>query len=251
MLDVKSQSTYQVALQADELHPGLLVPVGVASENLDELHQVGAELVAALQDAQHRDAVPEVLRDVAGQTLHPAGTSMRQRPVFDVFFFAADERREERLGGGGAVLTEGPRSDGLEPLEEVDVALQLLQLQLQLVAVLHGSLLPLFCQEVVELLLLPPLFFIALLQVLGLLAKRVPNMADNLTDCKKTFFLVYLGTSPEFSRSCLCPFLVSTQVGRGFMGTAVAVLMKSLVVWMPMGGMSVFRGTAAFFPVQV
>ncbi len=68
------QFTNQVALQTDELHPGLQVLVGVAAENLDELHQVCTELVASLQDAQHHYVVvPEVIHDVVGQTLDPAG----------------------------------------------------------------------------------------------------------------------------------------------------------------------------------
>lgn len=67
-------STYQVALEADELHPGLQVLVGVAAQDLDELHQVSAELVSSLEDAQHHDVVvPEVLHDVVGQALDPAG----------------------------------------------------------------------------------------------------------------------------------------------------------------------------------
>lgn len=41
-------STYHVALQADELHPGLQVLVGVAAQDFDELDQVSAELVASL-----------------------------------------------------------------------------------------------------------------------------------------------------------------------------------------------------------
>lgn len=66
--------THQVALQADELHPRLQVLVGVAAEHLDELHQVHAELVASLQDAQHHDVVvPEVVHDVVSHTLNPDG----------------------------------------------------------------------------------------------------------------------------------------------------------------------------------
>lgn len=41
-------STYHVALEADELHPGLQVLVGVAAKNFDELYQVSTELVASL-----------------------------------------------------------------------------------------------------------------------------------------------------------------------------------------------------------
>lgn len=68
------KSTYQVALQTDKLHPGLQVPVCVAAQDLDELHQVRAELVASFQDTQHDYVVvPEVLPDVVGQTLDPAG----------------------------------------------------------------------------------------------------------------------------------------------------------------------------------
>lgn len=74
------QSTYLVALQTDELHPGLQVLVGVAAENLDELHQVCTELVASLQDAQHHYVVvPEVVRDVVGQTLDPAAQIASRR----------------------------------------------------------------------------------------------------------------------------------------------------------------------------
>lgn len=63
---------YQVALQADKLHPGLQVPVGAASQNLDELHQICTELVSSLQDAQHHDlTVLKVLHDVPGQALYP------------------------------------------------------------------------------------------------------------------------------------------------------------------------------------
>lgn len=67
-------STYQVALQTNELHPRLQVLVGNASKNLDELHQVCTELVASLQDTQHHYVVvPKVIHDVVGQTLRPAG----------------------------------------------------------------------------------------------------------------------------------------------------------------------------------
>lgn len=62
---------------------------------------------------------------------------------------------------------------------------------------------------------------------------------------------MYLGTSPEFSRSCLCPPRLSTQAGRGFIGAAAAVLMKSLLVWMPIGGLSVLAGTGGFFRAGV
>ena len=71
--------SYQVALQTNELHPGLQVLVRVAAKNFEELHQVDTELVSSLQDAQHHYvAVPEVVLDVVGQTLDPAGdvTSM-------------------------------------------------------------------------------------------------------------------------------------------------------------------------------
>ena len=62
---------------------------------------------------------------------------------------------------------------------------------------------------------------------------------------------MYLGTSPEFSRSCLCPLLVSTLAGWGFIGTTVAVFTKSLLVWMPIGGLSALVGTAGFLAVQM
>lgn len=75
----QARLTYQVALQTDELHPGLQVLVGVASEDLNELHQVCAELVASLQDAQHHYVVvPKVVHDVTGQTLYPAGEESHQ-----------------------------------------------------------------------------------------------------------------------------------------------------------------------------
>ena len=47
---------------------------------------------------------------------------------------------------------------------------------------------------------------------------------------RNTFFLMYFGTSPEFSSNCLCPFLESTLVGLGFVVTAVVVFVKSLFV---------------------
>ena len=47
---------------------------------------------------------------------------------------------------------------------------------------------------------------------------------------RNTFFLMYFGTSPEFSSNCLCPFLESTLVGLGFVVTAVVVFVKSLLV---------------------
>lgn len=63
-------STYHVALQADELHSGLQVLVGVAAKNFDEFHQVSTELVTSLQNAQDHDLLAEVFQDVAGQTLY-------------------------------------------------------------------------------------------------------------------------------------------------------------------------------------
>lgn len=68
-------STYHVALQADELHPGLQVLVGVAAEDFDELHQVGAEFVAPFQNAQDHDVLSEVVQDVTGQALNPGEIS--------------------------------------------------------------------------------------------------------------------------------------------------------------------------------
>lgn len=68
---------------------------------------------------------------------------------------------------------------------------------------------------------------------------------------KPTSFLLYLGTSPEFSRSCLSPFLESTEVGCGFIGSIVTVFMKFLLVRMPIGGGSVLSGTGGFLTVQV
>ena len=64
---------HQVALQPDELHTSLQVLVGVAAENFDELHQIHAEFVASLQDAQHHYVVvAKVIHDVTGQALYPA-----------------------------------------------------------------------------------------------------------------------------------------------------------------------------------
>lgn len=47
-------------------------PVGVATQGFDPLHQVGAELVAPLQYAQHHDVVvPQIVHDVASKPLGP------------------------------------------------------------------------------------------------------------------------------------------------------------------------------------
>lgn len=71
-LEVRSLlSTYHVALQADELHPGFQVLVGVAAEDFDELHQVGAEFVTPFQNAKDHDVLSEVVQDVTGQALNP------------------------------------------------------------------------------------------------------------------------------------------------------------------------------------
>lgn len=72
-----------------------------------------------------------------------------------------------------------------------------------------------------------------------------------LRNKNNTFFLEYLGTSPEFSRSCLSPLMESTLVGFGFMGSVVTVLMKFLLVTMPMSGGAVLSGTGGFLSVQV
>lgn len=67
---------------------------------------------------------------------------------------------------------------------------------------------------------------------------------------RNTFFLMYFGTSPEFSSNCLCPFLESTLEGLGFIVTAVVVFIKSLFVWRPIIGLSVLAGTAGFLTVK-
>lgn len=54
--------------------------VGVAAQSFNPLHQVGAELVASLQNAQHHDvAVPQIVHDVSGQTLRPEHTRQAAR----------------------------------------------------------------------------------------------------------------------------------------------------------------------------
>lgn len=64
---------YQVALQADEVHPHEERLARVAAQDFDALHEVGAELITPLQDTQnHNIAVSKVTHDVSGQPLCPA-----------------------------------------------------------------------------------------------------------------------------------------------------------------------------------
>lgn len=57
---------YQVALESDEVDPHGDRAAGVAAEGLDPVHQVGAELVASFEHAQHHDVmVPQVIHDVS------------------------------------------------------------------------------------------------------------------------------------------------------------------------------------------
>lgn len=63
---------HQVAFKTDKVDPHWDGSVGVAAQSFDPLHQVSAELVASLQDAQHHDVtVPQIIHDVSGQTLCP------------------------------------------------------------------------------------------------------------------------------------------------------------------------------------
>lgn len=60
---------HQVALEANEVDPHGDCAVGIAAECLDPVHQVGAELVASFQHAQHHDVmVPQVIHDVSSKT---------------------------------------------------------------------------------------------------------------------------------------------------------------------------------------
>lgn len=58
---------------------------------------------------------------------------------------------------------------------------------------------------------------------------------------------MYLGTSPEFSRTCLYPLISKKAAGLGFIGTIFTVFMKFFSVWKPTGGASVLAGTGGFF----
>lgn len=73
--------TYQVALKPNKLHSGLQVLVGVAALYLNELHQVGTELVPSLQYTQHHHVmIPNVIHDVSGQALCPTVQIMLNIP---------------------------------------------------------------------------------------------------------------------------------------------------------------------------
>lgn len=69
------QWPHQVAFKADKVDPHWDGSVGVATQSFNPLHQVSAELVASLQDAQHHDVtVPQIIHDVSGQTFCPEHT---------------------------------------------------------------------------------------------------------------------------------------------------------------------------------
>lgn len=66
-------SDYQVALESYEVDGHEQRLVGVAVQHLDAFHQIGTELVASLQHAQHHDVVvTKIVHDVACQSLRPA-----------------------------------------------------------------------------------------------------------------------------------------------------------------------------------
>lgn len=69
---------HQVALEPDEVDPHGEGAVGVAAEGLDPVHQVGTELVASFQHAQHHDVmVPKVIHDVSSQTFCPVNNVVK------------------------------------------------------------------------------------------------------------------------------------------------------------------------------
>lgn len=58
------------------MHPHGDGAAGVAAQRLDPVHQVGTELVASLQHAQHHDVVvAQVVHDVSSQTLRPVNST--------------------------------------------------------------------------------------------------------------------------------------------------------------------------------
>lgn len=60
-------SSYQVALEADELHAGGDGPIRTPALGFNGVHQVGAELVASFEDTQnHQVIMPHVLQDISG-----------------------------------------------------------------------------------------------------------------------------------------------------------------------------------------
>ena len=70
---------HQIAFEADEVHSHRDCAAGVPAESFNPVHQVGAELVASFQNAQHHNVVvPEVVHDVSGQTLCPATQHEKQ-----------------------------------------------------------------------------------------------------------------------------------------------------------------------------
>lgn len=70
---------HQVAFEPNEVDPHGDCAVGVAAKCFDPVHQVGTELVASFQHAQHHDVmVPQVIHDVSGQTFCP-GNNMRSK----------------------------------------------------------------------------------------------------------------------------------------------------------------------------
>lgn len=73
---------HQVALETDEVDPHGDRAVGVAAQSLDPFHQVGAELVASFQHAQHHDVmVPQVIHDVSSQTFCPENDVESELPL--------------------------------------------------------------------------------------------------------------------------------------------------------------------------
>lgn len=70
---------HQVAFEPNEVDPHGDCAVGVAAKCFNPVHQVGTELVASFQHAQHHDVmVPQVIHDVSGQTFCP-GNNMRSK----------------------------------------------------------------------------------------------------------------------------------------------------------------------------
>lgn len=64
--------SHQVAFEAYEVDPHGDCSAGVAAQSFNPVHQVGAELVASLQNTQHHDVVvPQVIHDVSGQAFCP------------------------------------------------------------------------------------------------------------------------------------------------------------------------------------
>lgn len=74
--------SHQVAFEAYEVDPHEDCSAGVAAQSFNPVHQVGAELVASLQNTQHHDVVvPQVIHDVSGQTFRPVRNTRSKRSV--------------------------------------------------------------------------------------------------------------------------------------------------------------------------